>query len=321
VGPPARHRADPVQLLSGPAATALRRGRVLRDLVSFVRGGPPAVADPAPLVTVIIPTYNYSSVLRHAIRSVLRQTYPNLELLVIGDGCTDDSEEVAASFGDPRLTWLNLEQNVGSQAGPNNAGLERAAGRYVAFLGHDDLWHPWHLAAVVGELERAGAPIGHGLAELVGPPGSRRKVLAGLMPGERPLGRWIAPTTLVLRTEVARTVRWRQHTEASDSIDIDFIDRVQHEVGPPLRVVALTSFKFVSTWRPNCYLDRPDQEQADWSRRLETEPHMLGRELLALVFHRLSPFHGKLPPQPAPPPGAQPGPWLAARAKRIRGLE
>lgn len=321
MGSPPRHRADPVQLLSGPAATALRRGRVLRDLVASARSGPPSIADPAPLVTVIIPTYNYSSVLRHAICSVLRQTYPNFELLVIGDGCTDDSEEVATSSGDPRVKWLNLEENSGSQAAPNNVALDRAAGRYVAFLGHDDLWHPWHLAAVVGELERAGAPFGHALAELVGPPGSRRKLLAGLMPGERPLGRWVAPTSVVLLTEVGRRVPWHHHTEVSDTIDIDFVDRVQREVGPPLRVVALTSFKFVSTWRPNCYADRPDHEQADWSRRLDTEPRLLERELLALVFHRLSPFHGKLPPQPLPPPEAQPGPWLAARAKRIRGLE
>jgi glycosyltransferase involved in cell wall biosynthesis len=321
VGPPPRHRADPVQLLSGHAATALRRGRVLRDLVAFARSGPSSIADPPPLVTVIIPTYNYSSVLRHAIRSVLRQTYPSFELLVVGDGCTDDSEEVTASFGDPRVTWLNLEENSGSQAAPNNAAVERAAGRYVAYLGHDDLWHPWHLAAVVGELERAEAPFGHGLVELVGPPGSRRKVLSGVMPGDRPLGRWVAPTSLVHLTEVGRRVRWRDHTEASDTIDIDYFDRVQREVGPPLRVVALTGFKFVSTWRPNCYADRPDHEQADWSHRLETEPHLLERELLELLFHRLSPFHGKLPPEPVPPPDAQRGPWLAARARRIRGLE
>jgi len=292
---------------------------VLRDLVAFARSGPAPLADP-PLVSVIIATYNYSSVLRHAIRSVLRQTYTNFELLVIGDGCTDDSEEVATSFGDARVKWLNLEQNVGSQAGPNNAGIERAQGRYVAYLGHDDLWHPWHLAAVVGELERKGAATGHGLAELVGPPGSRSKVIAGLSPGERPIGRWVPPTALVHLTELGRRVRWRHHTETSDSIDIDFNDRLQREVGPPLRVVALTSFKFVSTLRPNCYVDRPDDEQAEWSRRLGSEPHLLERELLWLFLHRLSPFHGRLPKQPEPPPDVERGPWLAARAKRIRGL-
>jgi glycosyltransferase involved in cell wall biosynthesis len=293
---------------------------VLRDLVAFVRNGPSHVDEPAPLVSVIIATYNYSSVLRHAIRSVLGQTYPNLELLVVGDACTDDSEEVVATFGDPRVKWLNREENSGTQSGPNNTGLERAAGRYAAYLGHDDLWHPWHLAAVVGELERTGAPWGHGLAELVGPPGSRRKLLAGLAPGERPLGRWLPPLSLVHRTELGRSTPWRHYTESPHPPDIDFVDRVQREAGPPLRVGALTSFKFVATWRPNCYVERPDHEQAAWAQRLESEPLMLERELLSLVFHRLSPFHGKLPPPPLPPADAPPG-WLTVRARRIRGLE
>ena len=57
---------------------------MLRDLAAFARSGPASLPDPAPLVTVIIPTYNYSSVLRHAIRSALRQTYPSFEVLVVG---------------------------------------------------------------------------------------------------------------------------------------------------------------------------------------------------------------------------------------------
>ena len=271
-------------------------------------------------MTVIIPTYDYSSVLRHAIRSVLRQTYTNLELLVVGDACTDDSEEVTRSFADPRVTWINRDENSGTQAGPNNTGLDRAAGRYVAYLGHDDLWHPWHLAAVVGALERTGAPVGHGLVELIGPPGSRRKIIAGLAPGDRPMGRWIPPTSLVHRTELGRRVRWRLPSEAPVPVDVDFLDRVQQEAGPPLRVPALTSFKFVATWRPNCYRDRPDHEQAAWSRRLESEPRLLQRELAALVLHRLSPWHGKLPPPPVRPPDAKPG-WETALARRVRGLE
>ena len=79
-------------------------------------------------MTVIIPTYNYSSVLRHAIRSALRQTYPNFEVLVVGDGCTDDSEEVATAFGDPRVTWLNLEENVGFSGGAEQRGVRTGRG-------------------------------------------------------------------------------------------------------------------------------------------------------------------------------------------------
>ena len=289
-------------------------------MLAFTRNGPAPLPEPAPLVTVVIATYNYSSVLRHAIRSVLAQTYANFELLVVGDACTDDSEEVVASFADPRVRWLNREENSGTQGGPNNTGLDLADGDYVAYLGHDDLWHPWHLTTVVGALERSGRPIGHGLIELVGPPGSRRKLLGALFAGDRPVGGWVPPTSVVHRTELGRRHRWRHYTEAEDPPDVDFLDRVQGDAGPPLRVPALTSFKFVATWRPNCYRERRDDEQAAWIERIENEPKMLRRELASLVFHRVSPFHGKLPPPPEKPADAKTG-WLTAPARRVRGLE
>ncbi len=301
-------------------ATVRRRTAVLRDVLRHARRGPAPLPDPEPLVTVVIATYNYSSVLRHSIRSVLRQSHRNLELLVVGDACTDDSEEVVASFDDPRVRWVNREENAGSQSGPNNTGIELAAGTYVAYLGHDDLWHPHHLSTVVGALERSGAPVAHTLIEVIGPPGSRLKLLGGLSPGDRELGRWLAPTSLAHRTEVGRRVPWRAYTESFDPPDIDFLDRVQLAVGPPLRVHALTAFKFSASWRPNCYRDRPDHEQATWSRRLETEPRFLERELASLLLHRLSPFHAKLPPLPKRPADAKPG-WLTVHTRRVRGVD
>src|SRR5215216_5001189 len=104
----------------------------------------PQAAD-LPLVSVVTATYNYSSVLKYAIQSVLWQTYQNFELWVIGDACTDDSEAVVASFGDSRIHWVNLPENSGNQAVPNNEGIARARGKYIAYLGHDDLWYPNHL--------------------------------------------------------------------------------------------------------------------------------------------------------------------------------
>ncbi len=126
----------------------LRRRIANRAQLALNAVRPPPRPEHEPLVTVIIATYNWSSVLRHAVRSVLWQTYENFELLVIGDGCTDDSEEVVASFGDPRVRWINLPENVGSQSGPNNRGLELARGEYIAYQGHDDVWHPKHLATL-----------------------------------------------------------------------------------------------------------------------------------------------------------------------------
>src|SRR3954471_8288451 len=113
--------------------------------------------DQAPLVSVIIPTWNRAPMLRLAIATVLAQDLAggDFEVLVIGDACTDDSAAVVASFADPRLHWHNLAQNSGSASVPTNAGLRRARGRYIAHLGHDDFWFPWHLSALVSVIEQA----------------------------------------------------------------------------------------------------------------------------------------------------------------------
>jgi glycosyltransferase involved in cell wall biosynthesis len=179
--------------LSGFLRTARRRAALTRVLVRNAHAGP--VIHGRPLVSVVLSTYNWSSVLRHSVRSVLWQTYPNLELLVIGDGCTDDSEQVVASVGDERVRWRNLETNSGSQATPNNVGLEMARGEYVAYQGHDDVWHPRHLATMLAHLQATHAEIGHSLAEVLGPPGTKVRFLTGLFDDDgRPTGWWIPPT-------------------------------------------------------------------------------------------------------------------------------
>ena len=81
-----------------------------------------------PRVSVIVPTYNSSATLGSALRSIANQTFDDFEVLVIGDGCTDDSEQVVVSLSDARFTWINLERNHGSQSWPNNEGLRRAKG-------------------------------------------------------------------------------------------------------------------------------------------------------------------------------------------------
>ncbi len=76
MGPPARHRPDPLQLLSA----VRRRVALARSLIRNARAD--QVVEGRPLVSVVLATYNWSSVLRYSIRSALWQTYPNLELLV-----------------------------------------------------------------------------------------------------------------------------------------------------------------------------------------------------------------------------------------------
>ncbi len=248
------------------------------------------VVEGRPLVSVVLATYNWSSVLRYSIRSALWQTYPNLELIVVGDGCTDDSEEVVASFGDRRVRWHNLDGNSGSQAIPNNKGIELARGEYVAYLGHDDLWHPKHLATMLAHLQRESADFAFGLAEVLGPPGSRIRTLSGLAQVPLPLGTWLPPTSFVHETALARRIGgWLTWEEAGRAPDMDFLIRAQAHATRVIQVPAMTALKFPAALRPNVYRERPSHEQRAYVTRIERERLFVERELAALAFARLSP--------------------------------
>jgi glycosyltransferase involved in cell wall biosynthesis len=113
----------------------------------------------APLVSVVVATYNRSGVLRHALRSALGSTIQDIEVLVGGDHCTDDTEAVVAAIGDPRIRFVNLPRNCGDQSGPTNHALSLSTGRYVAFLNQDDLYFPDHLANAIAHLQATGADL------------------------------------------------------------------------------------------------------------------------------------------------------------------
>ena len=89
----------------------------------------------APRVNVIIATYNYSAALRCAIQSVLAQRFTDFELLVIGDGCTDDSAEVAASFKDPRVRWHKPGVELRVSIGAEQCGVGKGSRKVLGLSG------------------------------------------------------------------------------------------------------------------------------------------------------------------------------------------
>ena len=89
----------------------------------------------SPLVSIIIPTYNYGHFLRKAVDSVLSQTYPNIEMIVVDDGSTDDTAAIIGSYGQ-HLTYLRQENRGASAA--RNLGICFSRGDYIAFLDADD---------------------------------------------------------------------------------------------------------------------------------------------------------------------------------------
>lgn len=92
-----------------------------------------------PLVSVIIPNYNYAKYVREAIDSALEQTYPNVEIIVVDDGSKDDSPEILKSYGKKIKTVF--QENAGVSAARNN-GVRMSQGEFVAFLDADDIWFP-----------------------------------------------------------------------------------------------------------------------------------------------------------------------------------
>lgn len=95
-----------------------------------------------PLISVIIPNYNYAYYLPQAIESVLNQSYPHVEVIVVDDGSTDESESILKRYvGRVRLI---RQQNQGV-ATARNRGVAEASGEFIAFLDADDFWLPTKL--------------------------------------------------------------------------------------------------------------------------------------------------------------------------------
>src|SRR3954463_14644768 len=166
-----------------------------------------------PLVSVIVSTYNWSSVLRYALLSVQNQTTQNFEVLVVGDGCTDDSADVVASLGDKRFRWDNLPVNHGHQSAANNRGLALARGEWIAYLGHDDLWMPNHLELLLGKLKESGSDVAFSLAMAIGAPGCGGRMLFGLFENsEYRRGCDLPPSALIHRRSLSEKFGiWPDH--------------------------------------------------------------------------------------------------------------
>lgn len=99
-----------------------------------------------PIVSVIIPTYNREDTIEQAVRSVLKQTYQDLEVIVVDDGSSDYTSKLMENLlnEDPRVRYLRNESNRGPQAA-RNTGIQEALGQYIAFLDSDNEWLPQKL--------------------------------------------------------------------------------------------------------------------------------------------------------------------------------
>lgn len=194
------------------------------------------------------------------------------------------SNWLAQADQDHRIRFINLQTNYGEQSGPNNVGVARSTGRYIAFLNQDDLWFDDHLAQLVDWLEASGSDLVYGLSAHLNP-SSPQALAAQRWPfgvgGWGHSGRYDPLSTfspasawLMSRRVTVDVGPWRPALECGAESSQDYLFRAWHQ-GLRLRSCpAITVLVFSSGTRPGSYQSTADHEQAFFTERLSEPAHL-----------------------------------------------
>jgi glycosyltransferase involved in cell wall biosynthesis len=243
-----------------------------------------------PLVSVVLSTYNRPETLGLAIASVQAQSLEDWELLIIGDACDADTGELIATLDDPRIHYINLMHNFGEQSGPNNLGIARARGRYIALLNHDDLWLPDHLQAALEWLQATGADLVFPLTAVVMPSTTEqleqhrwRTHLHGLGRDGHfdPVDTFAPASSWLMRREAAERVGpWKPAADCITESSRELLFRAWR-LGMDLRALPWISvLAFHSGLREAAYVKREAHEQRWFWEQVRQNP-TLRQQLLA----------------------------------------
>jgi len=234
--------------------------------------------DSHDLISVVIATYNRSNVLRFAIETVLMQTYSNWELIVVGDCCTDDTEEVVNGFRNEKIRFINLEKNIGEQSGPNNYGVSIARGKYIAFLNHDDLWFPDHLEMLYEKLKEGNFDLVYSLYYIV--PVGKQINLIHFKENESHSYKYDAPaSTWLFKKELYNSIGpWSYFKSIHDVPSQEWLNRVfkSGKIGivNELQVIAIQSGT-----RKNSYKNGDIKEHKIFFDAIKKDPDKLLKEI------------------------------------------
>lgn len=171
----------------------------------------PAAPANAPLISVVLTTFNRPKLLLDTLASIERQTYPNLEIIVVNDAGTNVADVVARA---PRARYLENARNLGP-GGARNHGLREARGEFVMFFDDDDEMFPDHVATLAAAQARSGLDVAYG--QMINcfaiPAGPDRFVIDGLLAhyavldhAEIQWGGSLATTALLFRRSLAEQI-------------------------------------------------------------------------------------------------------------------
>ncbi|MEZ6010193.1 MAG: glycosyltransferase family 2 protein [Planctomycetota bacterium] len=212
-------------------------------------------------MTVVLPTFNRRELVVEAIDSVLAQTLADFELLVVDDGSTDGTADAVATryAQEPRLRVVHKPN--GGSASARNRGIDEARGAWIAFLDSDDVWEPTYLQnqlafaaghpdveAIVADLRLEG-PWQRSEATVFARPDWRAPdSMAAMLAGA-----WALPTATLLRTDVARELRFDEDYRRGE--DTELLFRF-HTAGHRLAV----NPDVLGAWRRHTALDTDPQK-------------------------------------------------------------
>ena len=154
------------RLIANVAMTAADGSTIAADAATAraVAVAEPIDDDVAPLISIIMPTYNRAYTIAEAIQSVLDQCYQRWELLIADDESTDRTEEVVRTFEDPRIRYFAFRKSNG--AGARNKALRFARGALIAYLDSDNIWSPWYLSVIVRRFRTGCLAVHCGFADV-----------------------------------------------------------------------------------------------------------------------------------------------------------
>jgi hypothetical protein len=228
----------------------------------------PSIKRGAPLFTVAVATFQRDAKIEATLLSIARQTTFDFEVLVVSDGpASPELRAIVADF-DERFQLHELPERTRSQSAPNNHAWANAQGTYLAYLGHDDIWHPEHLESLARVFDtHPSADFAISGALMIGPPGAVDQLtwLSGIFstseadPG---LKHFFPPSSIAHRRITQLPIdEWPEPLSSRGPVDSSFLIHAATSGCEFFSTERVTVFKFNSALRYLSYLLPDDVEQ------------------------------------------------------------